>query len=170
MLKIRGAMDKFLNALIVISTVFLGVALVLYTINSLARLFKVGVPWIEEYCIYSVVFIVFLIQAKLEFRDEHLSIAFLAEKVKNNPIPRRILFTIRGIVSIVVYVILFKEGLAVIQQNLSYGVVSPILSFPMGIYFTLINICFVLVIIYWIVHIFTKKWTRVDEQGVKEYA
>jgi len=169
MLKIRRAMDKFLSVLIAISTLFLGISLVLYTINSLARLFKFGVPWIEEYCIYSVVFIVFLLQAKLEFRDEHLSIAFLAEKTKNNPIPRRILFTIRGIVSIAIYLILFREGLLVVQQNLSYGVVSPIISFPMGVYFTLINICFALVIIYWIVHIFTKKWTRDDDKGVNEY-
>ncbi len=154
----RKLLDKLLTIVFVISGCLLGLAAILYTFNSITRLFKHGVPWIEEYCIYTVVLMVFLMQARLEIRDQQLSISFLTDQVNNRPVARRILFTIRGIVTIFVYAVLFQVGTAVIQQNLSFGVVSPIIDFPMGIYFAAIDISLALVIVYWIIYLFTKKW------------
>ena len=158
-------MDKFLTIVLWISGFFLGVGAVLYTFNSITRLFKYGVPWIEEYCIYTIVLMVFLMQARLEVRNQQLSISFLADKVKDNPVFSRILFTIRGIVTILVYAVLFWVGIKVIQQNLSYGVVSPILEFPMWIYFTAVETGLALVIVYWVVYLFSNKWEPGDEEA-----
>jgi TRAP-type C4-dicarboxylate transport system permease small subunit len=165
---LRKLLDRILTIVFVVSGCLLGLGAVLYTFNSITRLFKYGVPWIEEYCIYTVVLMVFLMQAKLEMNDQQLSISFIADRVKNKPVFRRILSTVRGIVTITVYSILFYVGTAVIQQNLSYGVVSAILEFPMGIYFAAVNLSLALVIVYWIIYLFTKKWDPDEKGGVTD--
>lgn len=160
---LRKFIDGFITVIIGLSVCLLAVGAVLYAINSILRTMSLNVAWIEEYSIYSLVLVVFLMQSKLEFRDEQLSISILADKVKNKPIPRRIIFSIKGVITIAVYAVLFQTGLTVIKQNLFYGVVSPILAFPMGLYFVLVNICLALVVIYWIIHIFTKRWNPYEE-------
>jgi len=157
-------MDKFITIMVVISGCILGIGALLYTFNSITRLFKYSVSWIEELCIYSIVLMVFLMQAKLEFHNEQLSISVLADKLKNKPILKRILYTFKGVVTIFVCIVLFRVGLSVIKQNLTYGVLSPVLGFPMGLYFLLINICLMMVILCQFVNIFTKKIETEDDK------
>ena len=160
----RKIINRFIDAVMAVLCVFLGSAVVLYGVNAILRYgIKSSFNWIEEYTIYIIVLSVLLIQFRLEFKGESLSITVLSDKINRRKIPRRVLFVFQQIVTIAVFVLLFRQGLEVIAQNMQYGVRSPIIQFPMYLYFIMVNIAFVMVIIFCALNLFLKKW----DEGAK---
>lgn len=164
--KLKLITDKFLLIVLVISGIFLGTSVLFYVLNCMMRyLFKAPLAWPEEYCTYIVVLMVFLMQCRLEFRDESLSIAVIWEKVKHKPVPRRVMFTVKMILTIIMSALLMYCGYNLTKQQMMYRSVLPVTRIPFSIYYGAITVCFILVIIVGIIHLFTKKF---DEKGEED--
>ena len=158
----RKAISRALLGLSGISATLLFIATVLSAYNSFARVvLNTGVTWIEELACYVAGFIMFIMLPVLEYNDQQLSIAFLDEKLKKYPLGRKIIFWIRGIVTIVLYAILVRAGVGVFQRNFDIGAKSPILEFSYGTLYLILWICLVLVIVAWLFHFFLKDdWDK----------
>lgn len=151
--------DKFLLIVLIVSGVILASSVIFYAMNCFLRYaVKSPLAWPEEYCTYVIVLMVFLMQCRLEFYDESLSIAVVWEKVKDKPVPRRILFTFKGIVTILISVLMAHIGRNLTIQQFDYNAVTPVMRIPLGVYYAAIDICFLLIVVVWIVHIFTKRF------------
>lgn len=154
--KLKKITDKVLVVVLILSGFMLLSSVVCYTANCFMRyVVKAPLSWPEEYCTYIVVLMVFLMQCRLEFRDESLSIGVLWEKVKDRPVARRILFSFKGIVTIGVSLILAFIGKDLALQQFMYKAVTPVMRIPFGIYYAAIAICFLLVVLVWLIHLFT---------------
>lgn len=156
---IRKTLNGGLHGMVGIAATMLAVSVVLTTVNALARsIFHTNFPWVEELCCYLTALMMFFMMPALEFRDDQLSISFLDEKFKNNQIARQILFYIRGVVTVIFTGILINGGYKVVTRNLEIGSASPILHFPFGWLYGIILITMVLIIVYWIAHLFINEW------------
>lgn len=144
---LRSITGKILTLSLWLSALILGSSVLIYAANSILRSFKMAMPWPEEYCTYIVVVMVFLLQGKLEFDGDALTIDILEGAAKRSLFFRRLLHLIRLVVTAGVGIVLFRTGVSVASQNFSYGSVSPVMNISMGIYFSIINVCFVLLII-----------------------
>lgn len=164
--KLREFTDKFLLIILIVSGLALGSSAVFYALNCLLRYaFKAPLAWPEEYCTYVIVLMVFLMQCRLEFRDESLSISVIWEKVKEKPIARRILYSFKGIVTIAMAALMTDIGFSLVEQQFTYGAVTPVMRIPFGIYYIAISISFALVAIVWVINLFTKQF---DEEGKED--
>ena len=158
----RKAISGGLLGLSGISATILFVATVLAAYNSIARVFlNKGFTWIEELACYAAGFIMFLMLPVLEYKDQQLSIAFLDEKLKKYPKGRKLIFYVRGAVTIFIFALLVRSGLNVFLRNYSIGAKSPIMEFPYGTLYLILWICVILVIVLWIFHFFLKDdWDK----------
>ena len=153
----------------VISSVMLASSVLIYVFNCFMRyVVRAPLPWPEEYCIYIVVLMVYFLQCRLEYKGEQLGIGIIDQLLAKNKILRILVTLIHGGTAIFVYVVLFKVGLVVVEQQYSFGAVSPVIRVPMGIYFGLINACFVLAIAAWAIRFFTKDYDVVEEDSLIE--
>ena len=153
---IRKTLNGGLHTLVGIAAAMLAVSVVLTTVNALARsFFHMNFPWL---CCYLAALMMFVMMPSLEFRDEQLSISFLDEKFKNNQVARQILFYIRGIVTVIFTGILINGGYKVVVRNLEIHSASPILRMPFGWLYGIILATMVLVIVYWVAHLFINEW------------
>ena len=156
---IRKTLNGGLHTLVGIAAAMLAVSVVLTTVNALARsFFHMNFPWVEELCCYLAALMMFVMMPSLEFRDEQLSSSFLDEKFKNNQVARQILFYIRGIVTVIFTGILINGGYKVVVRNLEIHSASPILRMPFGWLYGIILATMVLVIVYWVAHLFINEW------------
>ncbi len=158
--------DKFLLIVLIVSGLFLASSAILYALNCFLRyVAKAPLPWPEEYCTYVIVLMVFFMQCRLEFREESLSIAVVWEKVKHRRIARRVLFTIKGVTTIVVAALMADIGFSLVDQQFAYNSVMPVMRIPFGIYYAAISVCFVLVVIVWLILLFTKRFDQIEKGG-----
>lgn len=167
--KIRKVADIILQVVMVISAVMLTTSLIFYALNCFMRyVVRSPLPWPEEYCVYIVVLMVYFMQCKLEFHGEELCIGVLDNFINSSKAIRIIHTVFQGVVTIFLYCYLYvNAGLGVVAQQVSYGILSPVMRIPMGIYFNLVNICFLLVVIFWVINIFTKDYDKVEEKAVE---
>jgi TRAP-type C4-dicarboxylate transport system permease small subunit len=155
---LRTILDRGLLTLTAISAAFIAAAALLSTYNAVTRsFFSFSSPWIEELSCYLCALTMFLMTPRLEYHDEQLSISFLDEKLKTRPPLRKLIFYIRGVVSVFLYIILLRAGYSVVERNLAIGSRSPVLRMPYGYLYTLVMIAVILVIIYWVFHFFLKN-------------
>ena len=164
----RKTLDRALLGLCLIAATILIVSTCLAAYNTIGRVaFTTSLAWIEELCCYSAGFIMFLMLPFLEYNDRQLSIAFLDEKFKaaGNIIGRKILFYIRGAVTIFAFYMLAKSGYATFTRNFMYGSKSPTLEFPYGILYLILFICVILVLFFWAFHLFLKQWKSKEGGG-----
>ncbi|MDR3294918.1 MAG: TRAP transporter small permease subunit [Clostridiales Family XIII bacterium] len=156
---LKKALNGGLTGLTAISVVFLAAAAILSTYNALARsFFSFSSPWIEELSCYLAALIMFLMAPRLEYMDEQLSISFLDEKLKAFPLGRRILFYIRGVLTLFLYAVLLRAGYKVVARNLQIGSKSPVLHVLYGQLYMIVLVALILVILYWVFHFFLKDW------------
>lgn len=106
----------------------------------------------------AAVIIMYLMQPRLEYEDQQLSIAILDEKLKNNPIARRIIFYIRGGVTLFIYILLIKAGFDVVRVNAGTQSATPIMHLPYAVLYSIVIVLMILVIVYWVFHFFLKDW------------
>ncbi|MDR1246936.1 MAG: TRAP transporter small permease [Clostridiales Family XIII bacterium] len=158
MSKLRMLLNGGLTGLMAISTVFLAVSALLSTYNAIARsFFSFSSPWIEELCCYLCALMMFLMMPRLEYFDDQLSISFLNEKLKNHPAGKKLIFCVRGVITVFLYGILLNAGYSVVVRNLLISSKSPVMKVPYGQLYTVVMITVVLVIIYWVFHFFLKN-------------
>jgi TRAP-type C4-dicarboxylate transport system permease small subunit len=166
----RKFLNRVIDVIMAILCVFLASSTILYAFNSIARYgFSKSFAWIEEYSVYIIVLVIFFAQFRLEYKSESLSISLLADRINRHRIPKRILFTFQQLVIIIIYSLLFRQGIAVILQNKQFGVQSPIFHFPMYVYFIVINIALALVIVFSICNLFAKRLDVPEENEVNQY-
>lgn len=160
---LRKITEKALNAVIALSAVMLASSMLIYAYNCFMR-YAVRAPmsWPEEYCTYIVVLMVFFMQCRLEFKDESLCIGLLDNMMEKNPVLERLLFYLRGVISLIVFGILLNVGVSVAKQNFFYGSISPVLKFSMGMYFALVDVCLALVMVFWVVNIITRRFGKTE--------
>jgi len=157
----RKAISAALVALSIIAAATLFVSTVLSAYNTIGRVvFTTSLAWIEELCCYSAGYIMFLMLPFLEYNDRHLSIAFLEEKFKatGNVIGRRIIFYVRGAITVFVFCILARAGYNTFTRNFAINSKSPTMEFPYGVLYLGLFLCVVLVVVLWAFHFFLKKW------------
>jgi TRAP-type C4-dicarboxylate transport system permease small subunit len=155
---LKASLRGGLTALAAISMVFIAVSAVLSTYNAITRsFFAFSSPWIEELSCYLCALMMFLMAPRLEFNDEQLSISFLNEKLKDRPIGKKLIFHVRGAVTIFLYAVLLDAGYRVVVRNLAIGSKSPVLHAPYGYLYAVVMISMILVVVYWIFHFFMEK-------------
>ena len=159
----RKTLTAALFGLCLIAAAILLVSTCLAAYNTIGRVaFTTSLAWIEELCCYSAGFIMFLMMPFLEYNDRQLSIAFLDERFKatGNVIGRKILFYIRGVVTIFAFCLLARSGYSTFMRNYMYGSKSPTLEFPYGALYFILFVCVILVIVFWVFHFFLKEWKQ----------
>jgi TRAP-type C4-dicarboxylate transport system permease small subunit len=157
----RKGLEKTNVALCYLAAVILLLSTVLSVYNTIGRvMFMASFSWIEELCCYSAGFIMFIMCPFLEFNDRQLSIAFLEERFKNtgNLLGRKIIFYIRGIVTVFIFSLLARAGFSTFTRNLEINSKSPIMEWSYGVLYLILFVCVVLVIVFWAFHFFMKKW------------
>ena len=163
---LKTALNRGLLALTGISSLFIAVSAALSTYNALTRsFFAFSSPWIEELSCYLCALTMFLMAPRLEYLDEQLSISFLDEKLKSRPAWRRLIFYIRGVVTVCLYATLLRAGCNVVVRNLAIGSKSPVLQMPYGQLYMIVMLALILVIAYWAFHFFINRhieWRRAE--------
>lgn len=144
---LRRITDTVLNIILAISAIILASSVVIYAFNSFLRTLKMAMPWPEEYCTYIVVIMIFLVQSKLEFCNEELTINALDSVANKTPWLDKLLYVIRYLFTIVAVAIIFYTCVTVAQQNFQYKAVTPVMNVSMGLYFSLVAFSFGLVIL-----------------------
>lgn len=167
--KIRNIADKILQVVTVLSAIMLTTSVIFYALNCFMRyVVRAPLAWPEEYCVYIVVLMVYFMQCKLEFHGEELCIGVLDNLIAKSKAIRIVQTLIQGAVTIFIYChLFFNVGLGVVAQQNQYGILSPVMRFEMGVYFGLINACFLLVVIFWVINILTKDYDKVEEQAIE---
>lgn len=151
----------------VISAVLLTSSVLIYIVNCFMRyVMRAPLPWPEEYCIYIVVLMVYFLQCRLEYKGEQLGIGLIDNLLAKYKPLRVIITLIHGGTAIFVYGVLYKVGTTVVEQQIRFGNVSPIMRVPMGTYFRLIDACFILVIVFWIIRFITDDYEKVEESYI----
>jgi TRAP-type C4-dicarboxylate transport system permease small subunit len=163
---LRRIADLCLKPIGWLSAVFLGTSAIVYAYNSVLRyVFKSAMPWPEEYCTYIVVLMLFLLQCRLEFYDEELAIGVLDNLTERYPVLKRVLFYFRCALTLVLFGILLNVCIAVTKTNFSYGVLSPVLRIPMGLYFLMTAVTFGLVMLFTLLNmISTRKFLIASQE------
>jgi TRAP-type C4-dicarboxylate transport system permease small subunit len=147
-----------LAGLAAISAVFIAVSALSSTYNAITRsFFAFSNPWIEELSCYLCALMMFLMAPRLEYLDEQLSISFLDEKLKAHTAARKLIFYIRGAVTVFLYAVLLNAGYRVVARNLSIGSKSPVLHMPYGWLYAIVMASMILVAVYWLFHFFLKN-------------
>lgn len=141
--KICGGMEQCVGYMIF-------VAAVLAAVNAILRRFA-GVSWsaAEEICTYLCVLSVFLGQPGLEITDGQLTIDIFNSTVKSEAVKQAI-FVIRGIITVVVFALLFYAGLSQIQSTYQHNVVTNVLHIPRFLLYIVVNACYGMVILSWV--------------------
>ena len=163
--KLRRLAEQFFNLVNTISAVLLGSSVILYAFNCFMR-YVVGkaIPWPEEYCTYIVVLMVWFMTCRMEFFEEELCIGLVdAWAAKSKPL-RYALLAFQFVVTIFIYGVLIKVADNVVAQQFRFGAISPVIHFSMGMYFTLIKVCFILVIVAWIINLLTRDYGSKEAQ------
>lgn len=138
-----------------ISAVILLVCAILSAGNAISRyFFSVSSPFIEEFCTYGCVLLMFLMQPRLEYKDEQLSISVLDEKLAKFPAIRTVLFWFRGAVTLFIYFFIIRAGFEVIRMNVNNGASTPVMHFPYSILYGIVVAAMLLLVVYWIFHFF----------------
>ena len=159
--KLRRIAEIILKIVSAVSAVMLATSALFYVMNCYMRyVMKAPLAWPEEYCIYIVVLMTFLMQCRLEFYNEGLGIGFIDSLLVKSKLLRIFVTLAHAAVVFVVYAILLKVGHTVVQQQIRFGALSPVMRIHMGIYFSLINVCFILVIVFWVIRLFTQDYGR----------
>lgn len=165
--KLRHVAEIILTVITVVCAILLASSVVFYAFNCFMRyVVRNPLPWPEEYCIYIVVLMVYVITCRMEFFEEELCIGIIDPLIKKSKIVRNVLFILHGLLTIFIMYQMYKIGTDVVAQQSRYGIVSPVMRIPMGIYFGLVNASFVLVIVFWVINLLTKDYNQVEE--VKE--
>lgn len=152
----------------VISAVMLTSSVLIYIFNCFMRyVMRAPLPWPEEYCIYIVVLMVYFMQCRLEYKGEQLGIGLIEPLLAKHKALRVIATLIHGGTALFVYVVLYNVGLTVVKQQIRFGALSPVMRVPMGIYFGLINACFVLVMVFWVIRFITNDYDKVEEASIE---
>lgn len=156
---IRKPLEVGIFSLTSVSSVLLLVCTVLSTGNAVSRFaFSVSSPFVEEFCCIMAVIIMYLMQPRLEYKDEQLSIAILDEKLKGYPMARRVIFYIRGLVTLFIYVLLIKAGFDVVRVNAGTSSSTPVMHMPYAILYGIVVALLIVVVVYWLFHFFLKDW------------
>lgn len=164
--KIRWFAEFFLWIIHAISALMLAASALAFVLNVYMR-YIAGAPlaWPEEFSLYIVVLMVYLMQCRLEFKNESLGIGIIDPLLAKSKPLRIFVALFHIVVVIVVFGILLNVGQTVVQQQIRFGALSPIMRIPMATYFNLINICFILIIVFWVIRLFTHNFDEHDYGG-----
>ena len=115
-----------------------------------------GFAFSDEACVYLIAVMVFIASGYLEFTDNHLTIDIFNSTVKN-PVIKKIVLYVRGIITMVFYGILIKYGFTVTQTAFKRQMVTNVIRMPKGIIYGAVTISLVLAVISWVVLLICRK-------------
>ena len=164
---IRKLFNGFLGFVMAVSAVMLAVSTLLSCINVFLRyVLGTSFPWADEMSIYLAVVMIFIYQCKLEFEDDQLSISALVKKYSDKRIFIKAVYALRTVITFILYIMLIRSGLTVVNQHLMYNAATPVMRFPLWIITLIVTIGLILVIVYWIVKLVLRpKKTIVEMEG-----
>ena len=142
--KIEGTVSR-------VGAFLLFVATILASINAICRYgLSFSMAWADEVTLFSIVISVFLMQCRLEARGEQLSINVLEPFLGKSSLGRNLMFWVRGVVIIGIWIILVIEGWDIITMNFALKTVTSLLLFPMWIIFAAYTLGMALILVAWI--------------------
>jgi len=164
---VRKLFNGFLGFVMAVCASMLAVSTLLSCINVFLRyVLGTSLPWADELSIYLAVVMIFIYQCKLEYEDDQLSISALIEKYKNKRIFIKAVYYLRTVITFVLYIILIRSGITVVNQHLMYNAATPVMRLPFSIITILVTIGLILVIIYWIAELVLRpKKTIAEMEG-----
>lgn len=153
--KICGGMQQLVGFM-------LFVAAILAAINAVMRKFA-GISWTpaEEVCTYLCLLSVFIGLPKLEIGDDELSIDIFNNSIKNEKL-KKVVFLIRGIITMICFGLLFWAGISQIQNTYANHAVTSVLHIPRYLLYIVVDACYAIVIFSWIA-IFLNKGRPVKD-------
>ena len=158
--KLRGFAEIILRLVNILSAVMFGSSTVIYVANGIVMryILRAPVAWADEYCIYIMVLMTYFMQSRLEFYDQGIGVGFIDSFLSKSKALRIFVTLFNGAAVAFVYVVLLNVGYTVVRQQIRFGTRFPIIRLPMAIYFGLINVCFVLVLAFWVIKLFTHDY------------
>ena len=162
--KLRRFAELILQVLTYLCAALLASSVIFYAVNCFMR-YVVHAPmtWPEEYCIYIVVLMVYLITCRMEFFGEELSIGIIDPLLEKSKFLSNVIFVLHGLLTMFIMYQLYKIGVDVVAMQNRYSIVSPVMRIPMSIYFGLVNASFVLVIVFWVINLLTRDYKQIEE-------
>ena len=137
--------------------IFYSIATVLTSINAISRyVFSYVIFGSEELCAYSILLVAFLMFPIIEAKNGHLRIDILDSMSKNEKF-KRIVYVIRGIITMGICGTLVFYGWRVTMVANKYKSASQTLKLPKDILFGITTLCFVFAIIGWLVILIFNK-------------
>ena len=126
--KAFNGISKYLST---ISAAVLCFCVVLYAVNSLTRFFLNSfMGWVEEAICYFICIMVWILLQSLDFEDKNLNIDFLYEKIKNNPIVKKVFDVIQGIINLFFSGVLLYAGFSSVRQALALNTKNIATGWP----------------------------------------
>jgi TRAP-type C4-dicarboxylate transport system permease small subunit len=154
------AIMKFLNTLTTatdtLSMIFLCICTLTAFVNTVMRyIFLSPLRWSEELCVISLVFMVYFSLPRLEHQNEHLSMTALYNIFP--PVLKKIVNTLRSLVTIGIVSWLGKAGIDVVRRNFVSETYTQVLDLPYGLIYAVIPLAFLVILIVRLLNITAKN-------------
>lgn len=149
--------DSVYNALSNVGTCGYIFATMLVAANTISRyVLKHSIFGAEELSAYVVLLTAFLLFPCQEAKNKHLAVEIFSEKCKNKRLVE-IVYTLRGILSIVIFSVVAYNGAKVVATAAKYGAASPTLHIPKVFVFGITDAAWIMAVVVWLLILFVNK-------------
>ena len=150
--KIGSFFTKLNHIALTICGIFIALAGVLASVNAILRFTRgTGFAFSDEMCV-----MIFIAMGYLEYSDNHLTIDIFNTTVKN-PVIKKIVLYIRGIITLIFDGMLIRYGLIVTSAAYRYGSVTNVMQIPRFYIYGIVTASMILAFASWIVLLVCRK-------------
>lgn len=157
MKKVSNFFTKLNRIMLGVCGVFIAAATLLAAVNAILRFtIGAGFAFSDELCVYLIATMVFVAMGYLEFTDNHLTIDIFNSTVKN-PIVKKIVLYIRGLVTIIFDGVLIYYGIKVTRTAILRETVTNVMHLPRYIIYGIVTFSMIVALLSWIVILICRK-------------
>ena len=155
--KIGSFFTKLNHIALTICGIFIALAGVLASVNAILRFTRgTGFAFSDEMCVYLIALMIFIAMGYLEYSDNHLTIDIFNTTVKN-PVIKKIVLYIRGIITLIFDGMLIRYGLIVTSAAYRYGSVTNVMQIQRFYIYGIVTASMILAFASWIVLLVCRK-------------
>ena len=164
---IMKVLNTLTSATDVVSMVFLCICTLTAFVNAVMRyIFLAPLRWSEELCVISLIAMVYMSIPRLEHKNEHLCMTALYNIFP--PVIKKIVNTLRSLVTIGIVAWLGKAGLDVVSRNFVSNTRTQVLDWPSGLIYAVIPLAFLIILIVRLLNITAKDPEDVIQDNSEE--
>lgn len=157
MKKVSQFFTKLNHVMLGICGVFIAAATLLAAVNAILRFtIGAGFAFSDELCVYLIATMVFVGMGYLEYTDNHLTIDIFNSTVKN-PVIKKIVLYIRGLVTIIFDGMLVYYGIKVTKTAFLRETVTNVMHMPRFIIYAVVTFSMAVALLSWVVILICRK-------------